>query len=126
MIAKYCTAGYPTVITGSLLDSDTHTSFRQFRMRLPDDIDIYLIHLSASKPVRDQRRIDRAKPSTKEWRDRVDASYPAGDTSLRDNASDYRYIPVRNDAQQLTETLDMIMQAIPKIYSNSDPSDPVT
>lgn len=124
VIANYWAAGYPTVITGSLLDGDTHASFRQFRMRLPDDIDAYVIHLSASKSVRDQRRIDRAKPSTKEWRDRVDASYPTGDTSLRDNANDYLYIPVSNDAQQLTETLDMIMQAIPKIYSTSDPSDP--
>lgn len=126
VIANYWAAGYPTVITGSLLDGDTHTGFRQFRMRLPDDIDVYVIHLTASKPVRDQRRIDRAKPSTKEWRDRVDASYPAGDTSLRDNANDYRYIPISNDAQQLTETLDMIMQTIPEIYSTSDPPDPAT
>lgn len=126
VITNYWAAGYPTVITGSLLDGDTHASFQQFRKRLPDDIDVYVIHLSASKPVRDQRRIDRAKPSTKEWRDQVDASYPAGNTSLRDNATDYHYIPVTNDAQQLAETLDMIMQAIPKIYSTGDTSDPPT
>lgn len=66
--------------------------------------------------MRDQRRIDRAKPSTKEWRDRVDASYPSGDTSLSDNARDYRYIAVHNDTQQLAETLAGIMQAIPEIY----------
>jgi len=126
VIANYWAAGYPTVITGSLLDSDTHASFQQFRTRLPNDPDVYVVHLSASKPVRDQRRIDRAKPSTKEWRDRVDASYPAGDTSLRDNADDYRYIPVNNEAQQITETLEMIMQAIPEIYSTSDLSDPAT
>lgn len=121
VITNFWDAGYSTVISGSLLNGDTHASFQQFRERLPDDVDLYVIHLSASKRVRDQRRIDRAKSSTKEWRDRVDASYPAGDTSLRDNASDYRYIPVDNDSQQLAETLDVIVQAIPEIY-NTDPA----
>lgn len=120
MIANYWTAGYPTVITGSLLNGGTYASFREFRIRLPDDTGIYVVHLRASKRVRDQRRIDRAKPSTKEWRDRVDASYPAGDTNLSENAGDYRYVAVHNDTQQLAETLDVIMQAIPEIYGKSD------
>lgn len=115
VITNFWNAGCSTVITGSLLNGDTDDSLQQFRTRLPDDVYLYVVQLSASKHVRDQRRITRAKPSTKEWRDRVDASFPAGDTSLRDNASDYRYIPVNNDAQHLTQTLAMIMQAVPEI-----------
>lgn len=121
MITNYWTAGYSTVITGSLLNGDTHASFQKFRNRLPDDVCIHLVHLTASKQVRDQRRIDRAKPSSKQWRDRVDASYPTDDTSLRDNASDYRYIPVDSSTQSLADTIAVITQAIPEIYS-SDPS----
>lgn len=116
VITNFWDAGYATVITGSLLNGDTHASLQQFRERLPDDVDLYVIHLRASKHVRDQRRISRAKPSTQEWRDRVDASYPSGDTSLRDNASDYRYIPIANDAQDLSDTMAVIMELIPEIY----------
>lgn len=121
VITNYWAAGYHTVITGSLLDGDTHASFRKFRARLPDDVCFYVVHLTASKQVRDQRRIDRAKPSSKEWRDRVDAGYPSGDTSLRDNADHYRYIWLDNSAQSIVETVAAIMQAIPEIYSNSAP-----
>lgn len=116
VITNFWGAGYSVVITGSLLNGDTHASLQQFRTRLSDDFDLYLVHLTASKKVRDQRRISRAKPSTKDWRDRVDASYPTGDTSLSDNAADYRYIGVDNDDQQLIETLEVIMEAIPAVY----------
>lgn len=120
VITNYWTAGYPTVITGSLLDGDTHASFHKFRAQLPRDVCFYVVHLTASKQVRDRRRIDRVKPSSKEWRDRVDASYPSGDTNLRDNAHDCRYIPVDNSTQSVAETTAAIMHAIPEIYSRSD------
>lgn len=46
VITNYWTAGFPTVITGSLLNGDTYASFQEFRTRLPDDIDIYVVHLA--------------------------------------------------------------------------------
>lgn len=117
VITNFWAAGYSTVITGSFLDGDTYTSFRQFRTRVPEDVSIYVIHLLASKPIRDQRRIDRAKPSTAEWRDRIDASYPTNDTTLRDNAgSNYRYLSIDNNDQQPAETVATIKAAIPGIY----------
>jgi hypothetical protein len=119
VIMNYWAAGYPTVIAGSLLEGDTHASFRQFRRRLPNDIGVYVVHLTASRQVRDERRIHRAKLSTKEWRERVDASYPTNDTSLRDNAGEYRYIPIDNSMQSSAETVAAIMRAIPEIYGST-------
>lgn len=118
VITSFWDAGYRDVIAGSFLDGDTHQSLQQFRARLPEGISIYLIHLRASKPVRDQRRIARAKPSTKEWRDQVDARYPSDDTSLGDNASDYRYIPIDNSTQQLRDTVAAILKAIPEVFDD--------
>lgn len=116
VITNFWDAGYRVVIAGSFLDGDTHASFRQFQARLPEDITIYLVHLQASKPVRDRRRIDREKPSDDSLRDQVDASYPREDNSLRDNADDYRYIPIDNSDQQLSQTIRAIKAAIPEIY----------
>lgn len=117
LITNFFTAGYPTVITGSFLDGDRHAGLQEFRSRLPADPAIYVVQLQASKEVRDQRRIDRPKPSSQEWRDRVDAGYPSGDTSLRDNANDYRYLMIDNSDQQLDETLAAIKLAIPEVYA---------
>ena len=114
--SNFWNAGYTTVITGSLLEGDTYSSFQGFRRLLPEDIAIYVVRLSASKAVRDQRRIERAKPSSEEWRDRVDATYPAGDTSLLDNATDYRYVMIDNTTQRLEDTLAAIQAAIPEVY----------
>lgn len=119
VVTNFWAAGYPTVITGSLLDGDTYTSFQQFRRYLPSDVAIYVVHLQASKTTRDQRRIDRPKPSSREWRDRVDASYPSNDTSLRDNAQDYRYVAIDNSNQLLRETIAVITDAIPEIYEKT-------
>lgn len=119
VIINYWAAGYHTVITGSFLDGDTYSSLQQFRAMLPEGVAVYVVHLHASKPVRDQRRIDRAKPSTKQWRDRVDASYPHDNTSLRDNARDYRYVLVDNSNQELAETVAAIRTAIPEIYATA-------
>ncbi len=116
VIGNFWNAGYVTVITGSLLDGDTYASFDRFRKLLPADVAVYVICLSASKAVRDRRRIKRAKPSTKEWRDRVDASYPREDTSLADNATDYRYLAIDNSTHRPIDTISAIRAAIPEIY----------
>lgn len=116
VIGNFWDAGYATVITGSLLDGDTYDSFRQFRQYLPSSVSIQIVHLHASKPERDRRRIRREKPSSKEWRDRVDAAYPPDDTSLRDHATDYGYIAIDNTALELDETLARVFAALPDLY----------
>lgn len=119
LIINFWAAGYSTVITGSFLDGDTRASFDQFRAHLPAEVSILLVHLRAAKPTRDERRIHRAKPSTEEWRDRVDASYPDNDTSLGESSSADRYIPIDNTHQQVHETIAEIRAAIPEIYGTS-------
>ncbi|GAB3915055.1 hypothetical protein GCM10011575_46640 [Microlunatus endophyticus] len=116
VIANFLDAGYTTVIAGSFLDGDTYDGLRSLRTRLPSDLALYVVQLRASKIVRDQRRIARPKPSSQEWRDRVDAGYPIGDTSLQDNAYDYRYLMIDNSDQQLDETVAAIKLAIPEVY----------
>ena len=121
VVSNFWNAGYLTVITGSLLDGDTYSSFQQFRSLLPKDVAIYVVRLSASKAVRDRRRIERAKPSSEGWRNRVDASYPAGDTSLHDNASNYRYVAIDNSTHRLADTVAAIQAAIPELYPPDRP-----
>lgn len=119
-------AGYSTVISGSLLDGDTHSSFQEFRAHVPRDVLIYIFCLSADKQVRDQRRIDRAKPSSQDWRDQVDANYPAADTSLLDNAQNYRYVAIDNSFREVADTVAAIKAAIPEIYGDTETSDSTT
>lgn len=121
VITNFWAAGYPTVVTGSFLVEDSSARYRQFRSELPDGIDVYLVHLHASKAVRDRRRIDRSKPSTKEWRDRVDAIYP-DDTDLRNADSDYRYIRIDNDTQSVSGTISAIRMAIPELFGSRSES----
>lgn len=115
-INNFWAAGYTTVITGSFLDGDTHESLQAFRERLGGDPTIYVVHLRASTSVRDLRRIRRPKPTSKEWRDAVDARHPDRGASLRDAAGDYRYIAVDSTEQQVEETIADIRSAIPEVY----------
>lgn len=115
LICNFWAAGYSTVITGSFLAEDTYSRYRQFRSGLPDDIDVFLVQLQASKAVRDRRRIEREKPSTKEWRDRVDAICPE-DTSLMNAESDYRFLQVVNDVHSVSDTVAAIRLAIPEVF----------
>jgi hypothetical protein len=113
LIVNFWEAGYSNVIAGSFLS--TYEEYRRFRQQLPKDVDIYLVHLCTSKPVRDQRRIERAKPTSKYWRDRIDLLYPE-DTTLQNAQDDYRYIRVDNDHLSIDDTVAVIKGAIPEIY----------
>jgi adenylylsulfate kinase-like enzyme len=116
LIKNFWAAGYSTVVAGSSFDN--HKGYVRFRKGLPENISIYLVHLCASKAVRDQRRIYRAKPSTKELRDWVDSMCPE-DATLRDNQNGYRYIRIDNDDLSVTETVAAILSAIPEVYAAS-------
>ncbi|SDT05483.1 hypothetical protein SAMN04489812_3970 [Microlunatus soli] len=117
VIQNFWSAGYSTVITGSLLDGDSASSLQDFRSRLPDDIALYVVRLHAAKPVRDRRRIDRPKPSSRQWRDQVDAAYAAAGSGLHEDAGDHRLITVDNSDQHLHVTIAEIRARIPEIYT---------
>lgn len=108
-------AGYMTVFAGSFIND--YPDYAQFRIRLDDDVVVYLIQLCASKTVRDRRRIERSKPSSKEWRDALDRSYPE-DTSLCDTPADYKYVRIDNSALTLSETVKRIKHALPEVFGN--------
>lgn len=114
LLGNFWSAGYSTVITGSFLGEDTHRALDAFRRDLPTGIAIYLVHLKASKAVRDRRRIARDKPSSRQWRERVDASY-VEDGSL-DQALGYTYIPIVNDSLSVDETVERIRRSVPEVF----------
>lgn len=110
---NYWAAGITTVIAGSFIND--FQDYSRFRTHLLSSANIYLVHLCAAKLVRDQRRIDRPKSSTKEWRDWLDEHYPE-DNSLGSADADYRYIRVENDKLSLDETVNQVTAAIPGVY----------
>ena len=73
LVRNYWAAGYRNVIAGSFFDE--LPEYLRFRPLLPPDVRIYLVHICASKEVRDQRRIERPKSTSKEWRDWIDEAY---------------------------------------------------
>lgn len=114
MLAQnYWSAGISTVIAGSF--ANDYQDYLGFRTYLKSEADIYLVHLCAVKTVRDQRRIERAKPSTREWRDWLDEHYPE-DISLQSVNADYHYIRIENSHLSVEETVSQITTSIPDVY----------
>ncbi len=116
LIRNFVDAGFENIITGSFLN--TKTELKRFMPELMIDTHCYVIHLCASKPTRDKRRIQRGKPTTQEWRDRLDQLYPE-DATLKDTDG-YRYICIENSTQSIEETIDSIKRALPEIYARHE------
>ncbi|SDX76862.1 hypothetical protein SAMN05661080_01146 [Modestobacter sp. DSM 44400] len=106
-------AGYRTVLVGSLVN--THVEYLEFRRRLPEDVDVLVVQLTASRAVRNQRRLGRGKRSDQQWHDLVDRNDPE-DTTLAAAAGDYRYVCVDTGSLRLEEALRQIMAAAPEIW----------
>jgi dephospho-CoA kinase len=113
LLQNFWHAGYTTVIAGSFIKD--YADYLSFRARLDAGVGIYVVQLCASKPVRDERRIARSKPSSQEWRDELDRHFPE-DTTLQDAVSDYRHIRIDNSALSAAETIAQISQAIPEAF----------
>lgn len=109
-------AGYTNVIAGSFIND--YSDYAHFRTRLDRDVEIYLVHLCASKAVRDRRRIERSKPSNKQWRDELDQTFPE-DTTLGDAEADYCYIRIDNSDLTMEETVERIRKALPEVFQSS-------
>lgn len=111
-------AGYQNVIAGSFMSNSS--DYLAFRARLAHEANVYIVHLCATKQTRDDRRIAREKPTSPEWRDKVDRADPE-DSTLRRLDADYRYVRIDNDAMTVTETVLAVQRAIPEVYGITDP-----
>lgn len=110
---NYWNAGFRNFVAGSFISNLDH--YTAFRGHLNADAETYLIHLCAGKPTRDQRRIDRSKPSTKEWRDHVDTVDPE-DTTLAIGDGSYRYLRIDNDGLSVEETIAIVREWAPELF----------
>ena len=117
LVLNFWAAGYRNVIADSL--ANTHSEYVAFRDLLPADTRVYLVQLRASKAVRDQRRMTRAKPGAAAWHDHVDRVDPE-DTSLRSASADYRLIVINTDDLTIDGTAAQVVRAIPEIYESAD------
>jgi chloramphenicol 3-O-phosphotransferase len=97
LVESFWRAGYTNVVTGSFLRA--YPDYLAFREVLAEPAAaVYLVDLRVARDVRDQRRLTRAKRTTREWRERVDLI--PEDTSIREAAgADYR--DLRIDTQHL-------------------------
>jgi hypothetical protein len=113
LACNFWQAGYANVIAGSFIND--YADYVQFRSRLGGDVCIYLVQLCASRAVRDQRRIERPKPSAKEWRDNLDRSF-AEDTTLREAATEYCYNRIDNSSLSVAQTVAHIKRVLPEMF----------
>jgi energy-coupling factor transporter ATP-binding protein EcfA2 len=113
VIRNFWQAGYATVIAGSFVND--YDDYLQFSHRLDDDVDVFIIQVCASKAVRDERRIMRPKPSSKEWRDDVDRWCPE-DRTLGEAGTAYHYVRIDNSSLSVSETVDAIRRALPGVF----------
>jgi hypothetical protein len=116
LIQNFFEAGFETVVAGSFIGN--RDGYDAFRKLLQVDPKIYIVMLNASKVVRDERRITREKPTTREWRDDLDRRFPP-DRSLYDSKSsgDYEYIEIDNSELTLAETLKQVCLQIPGVFT---------
>jgi ABC-type cobalamin/Fe3+-siderophores transport system ATPase subunit len=114
LVGSFWSAGYVNVVAGSFLRS--YADYVAFRALLPEPSAVYVVELLVDKSVRDHRRVTRSKPTTQEWRDRVDLIVE--DVTIRQAANaDYRYIGVDTTNLDVPETVRQITAAIPEIYA---------
>jgi adenylylsulfate kinase-like enzyme len=111
--------GFKTVIAGSFFDY--YSEYQQFRNLLPEDINVCVIHLCASKPVRDQRRRERVKAYNKEESDWIDENYPEDDEfGKHKDALDYLRIDTSN--LSIDETIAAILNYLKSLGVNVEQS----
>jgi predicted kinase len=106
-------AGYTTVVAGSFIND--HADYRQFRQRLRGDVKVVVVQLTATKAVRDRRRIERRKPTSEERRDDLDRHFPE-DTTLGAAVDDYHYVRIDTSALPVADTVDQIRRALPDAF----------
>ena len=99
--------GYNTVVTGSFFG--LYSEYLEFKNLLPQDTNITLIHLFASKAVRDHRREKRAKPYNKKVSDWIDENYP-DDPEFSKHADEHHYIRIDTSNLSVDTTISLIIK----------------
>jgi len=119
LIHNFYEAGYETVVAGSFIGN--RNGYDRFRKLLSGKPNIIVVMLTTSKPVRDDRRIKREKPSCPEWRQALDNKYPP-DRTLHDSEAtgDYRYLEIDNSTLTLQATIEKLRQFAPGLFIKSN------
>lgn len=115
---NFWSAGYSNVVAGSFLSNIDH--YRAFRAVLNMPANVYVVQLCATKAARDDRRVNRGKETSEEWRDMVDRADPE-DTTLATENADYTFLRIDNDGLAVTETVDVLLRWLPEM-ANGGPS----
>lgn len=114
LVQNYWAAGYRNVIAGSFLRD--YRDYLAFREMLRGPLAVSLTELLVEKTERDRRRDTRAKQTSTEWRDMVDA-IPEDLTLRTASDADYRYIGVDTTSLTISGTVQRIMDSIPEVYA---------
>ncbi|MDD4989307.1 MAG: hypothetical protein PHV42_02675 [Candidatus Pacebacteria bacterium] len=114
LIHNFFEAEYENVVAGSFLIDQNH--FDAFKAKLKYESKIYILMLTVDKGIRDERRLNRDKKTTKEWMDLVDSKFYL-ETSLRDNADEsYTYFEIDNSKMDVADTIELLKKQIPQFF----------
>ncbi|PIR86913.1 MAG: hypothetical protein COU11_03605 [Candidatus Harrisonbacteria bacterium CG10_big_fil_rev_8_21_14_0_10_49_15] len=105
LVYNFFEHGYERVVAASFINGQD--GYERLKPKLKHNPKILVLQLTASQEVRDKRRIEREKPTTKEWRDIVDA--------VREKPFDkedpgYTYAEIDNSELTVDETVVMIKE----------------
>tara|TARA_Y100000310_G_scaffold338639_1_gene428841 strand:- start:79 stop:591 length:513 start_codon:yes stop_codon:yes gene_type:complete len=107
LINNFYNAGYTTVVAGSFFGDIK--GYESLKKKLKYKCKTYIVYLSASKTVRDKRRLKRNKPTTKKMMDWIDKNHPK-DTTLMNTKKDYVYIEIDNSNLSLQKTIRKLLK----------------
>ena len=111
-IHNFWAAGYSTVIAGSFCSL---AELPRFLALLDGAPEVFVVHVCASKVVRDGRRMARPKRTSRRDRDWVDRHYPE-ETDVTTVAAEYGYVRVDNSYLSVEDTVAAVRKAFPEIY----------
>ena len=114
LATNYWVAGFRNFVGASFVSN--LDQYNQFCAYLDAEVDAYVIQLCASKAVRDRRRIERPKSSTKEWRDHVDQVDPE-DFTIAAGDGQYRFLRIDNDDLTVDDTIRIIRNWAPELFT---------
>ncbi len=113
LINSFFGHGCERVVAGSFIGD--RAGYDAFKTKLEHSPKVFIVMLVASQEVRDKRRMERAKPTTKEWRDIADAKAPK-DTTLGAAKDEYDYYEIDNSGLTVDETIAEVKKKIPDFF----------
>lgn len=116
LIDNYFKHGYTLVVAASFLNDKKWLD--AFKAKLSTDCDIGILMINTSQKERDERRLARARPTTREEMAYVDTFHPIG-LSLRDSAKDggYKYAELDNSGLSVESTIENAKKLFPDFFN---------